>query len=251
MKRKNNFDELSSEEQRIIEDIKNDSVPVISQDDINAVCKVAASYYSEKQSILNLNFWKAAFSCFSADFGFIWLLLAFLIGSCIMFTATSKISPISVMTAFVPIPVISFAIRELHYRDGNLVQIEKTCKYAPEKIYFVRLWIGMLFNAVFVLLMGIIVFSQYENIRNLYFCSFIVMFLIGAVVLLLMSLSDNTLPLSLIMAAWILCAIYFLSQNDISSMMNMVNEWILIAIMFISIGLFAVVSVITTRKMYA
>ena len=147
--------------------------------------------------------------------------------------------------------VISFAIRELHYRDGNLVQIEKTCKYAPEKIYFVRLWIGMLFNAVFVLLMGVIVFSQYENIRNLYFCSFIVMFLIGAVVLLIMSLSDNTLPLSLIMAAWILCAIYFLSQNDISSMMNMVNEWILIAIMFISIGLFAVVSVITTRKLYA
>ncbi len=217
MKQKNNFDELSLEEQRIIEDIKNASVPVISQDDINAVCKVAASYYSEKQSILEMNFWKVAFSCFSADFGYIWILLAFLIGSCVMFTAMSKISPIAVMTAFVPIPVISFAIRELHYRDNNLVQIEKTCKYAPTKIYFVRLWIGMLFNAVFILLMGIIVFSQYENIRNLYFCSFIVMFLIGAVFLLLISLSDSTLPLSLIMAAWILCAIYFLSENDISS----------------------------------
>lgn len=251
MNQKNNFDELSLEEQRIIEDIKTAPVPVISQDDINAVCKVAASYYSEKQSILDLNFWKAAFSCFSADLGFIWILFAFLIGSCIMFTATCKISPISVMTAFVPIPVISFSIRELHYRDNNLVQIEKTCKYAPEKIYFVRLWIGMLFNAVLVLLMGIIVFSQYENIRNLYFCSFIVMFLVGAVVLLFMSLSDNTLPLSLIMAAWILGAIYFLSTNEISSMINMINEWIVIAIMFISIGSFAVVSVITTRKLYA
>lgn len=251
MNKQNNFDELSLEEQRIIEDIKNASVPAISQDDINAVCKVAASYYAEKQSILEINFWKVAFSCFSVDFGFIWILLAFLIGNCVMFTAMSKISPIAVMTAFVPIPVISFAIRELHYRDNNLVQIEKTCKYAPTKIYFVRLWVSMLFNAVFVLLMGIIVFSQYENIRNLYFCSFIVMFLIGAVVLLLMSLSDNTLPLSLIMAAWILGAIYFLSENDISSIMNIINEWILIAVMFISIGLFAVVSVITTRKLYA
>lgn len=251
MKQKNNFDELSLEEQRIIEDIKNAPVPVISQDDINAVCKAAASYYSEKQSILDLNFWKVAFSCFSADFGFIWILLAFLLGSSVMLTAMNKISPIAIMTAFAPIPVISFAIRELHYRDNNLVEIEKTCKYAPTKIYFVRLWIGMLFNAVFILLMGVTVFSQYESYRNLYFCSFIVMFLVGAVVLLLMSLSDNTLPLSMIMATWILGAIYLLSTNEISSMINVINVWILIVIMIISIGLFAIVSVKTTRKLYA
>lgn len=246
MNQKNNFDELSSEEQRIIEEIKNAPVPVISQDDINAVCKVAASYYVEKQNI-----WKTAFSCFSGDFGFIWILLSFLIGSCVMFTTMNKISPIAVMTAFAPVPIISFAIRELHYRDSNLVQIEKTCKYSPTKIYFVRLWIGMLFNAVFVLLMDIIVFSQYENYRNLYFCSFIVMFLVGAVVLLFMSLFDNTLPLSLIMAAWILGAICFLSTNEISSIINIINVWILIVAMIISIGLFTVVSVKTTRKLYA
>lgn len=248
---KNQFDVLSREERKIVEDIKSTPIPVIYQEDINVACKAAASYYAEKQSIWDLNFWKVTFSCFSTDLGFIWILLAFLIGSCVMFTVRLAIDPIAVMTALAPVPVITFAIRELQHRDNNLVQIEKTCKYAPTKIYFVRLWIGMFFNAIFVLLMGVISFSQYKNYMKLYFCSFIVMFFVGAVALFIMSFSDNTLPLSLIMAAWILSAVYFMSMNEFTYMINQMNVLTLIEILTISIGIFAVATIKTTKKLYA
>lgn len=248
---KNQFDELSREERRIVEEIKNAPIPVISKEDINAACKAAASYYTEKQSVWNLNFWEVTFSCFSTDLGFIWILLAFLIGSCVMFTAKLAIDPIAVMTALAPVPVITFAIRELQYRDNYLVQIEKTCKYSPTKIYFARLWLGMFFNAIFVLLMGVIAFSQYENYMKLYFCSFIVMFFVGAVALFIMSFSDNTIPLSLIMATWILSAVYFMSMNEFTHMINQMNVSTLIEILTVSIGIFAVETIKTTKKLYA
>ncbi len=248
------FDTLSAAEQKIVEAIKRDPVPVVPQAEINAVCKAASSYYAEKQSILDKGLWKVIFSCYSVEAVFFWILSAFLLGSCVMIalsSATHGIDPIAVMSALAPIPVIAFAIRELQYRDANLVQIEKTCKYAPEKIYFARLWLGMLLNAVLVLLAGTIAFSRYENITQLYLCSFIAMFFVGAVALLLMSLSDNTLPLSVCMSAWVLGSIFFLSGNEFISVITQMNVGYLAIIMLFSIGTFAAVTVNTTRKLYA
>lgn len=247
------FDTLSTAEQKIIEAIKNDSVPVVSQSEINAACIVASSYYTEKQSMLDMGLWKVIFSCYSVEAVFFWSLSAFLLGSCVMVSLLSSahgIDPVAVVTALAPVPVIAFAIRELQYRDDNLVQIEKTCKYAPEKIYFVRLWISMLLNAVLVMFMGIVVFSQYENITRLYLCSFIAMFFVGAAALLLMSLSDSTLPLSLCMSAWVLGSIFFLCKNEFINVVLQMNVWYLALIMLFGIGAFAVVTVNTTRKLY-
>lgn len=248
------FDTLSAAEQKIIEAIKSDPVPVIPQTEINAVCRVASSYYAEKQSILDLGLWKVVFSCYSVEAVFFWVLSAFLLGSCVMISLLSAehgIDPIAVMAALSPVPVIVFAIRELQYRDANLVQIEKTCKYAPGKIYFARLWLGMLLNAVLVFLAGTIAFSRYENIMQLYLCSFIAMFFVGAVALLLMSLSDSTLPLSVCMSAWVLGGVYFLSGNEFISVITQMNVGYLAIIMLFSIGTFAAVTVNTTRKLYA
>jgi len=250
----NNLDKLSATEQRIIEAIKNDPVPVIPQAEISEVCKVASSYYVEKQSILDMDLWKVILSCCSAETAFFWIVSAFLLGSCVTITllpAGRGIDPIAIMTALTPVPVITFAIRELHYRDANLVQIEKTCKYAPEKIYFARLWLGMLLNAGFVLLAGTIVFPQYENVIQLYLCSFIAMFLVGAVALLLMCLSDNTLPLSVCMSAWVLGGVYFLSSEEFISLITQMNVRYLAVIMLFSIGTFAAVTVNTTKRLYA
>lgn len=248
------FDTLSATEQKIIEAIKSDPVPVIPQTEINAVCKVASSYYTEKQNILDMGLWEVILSCYSIEAVFFWILSAFLLGSCVMIvllSAAHGINPIAVMPALAPVPVIAFAIRELQYRDANLVQIEKTCKYTPEKIYFARLWLGMLLNAVLVLLAGTIVFSRYENITQLYLCSFITMFFVGAVALLLMSLSDSTLPLSVCMSAWVLGSIFFLSENEFISVITQINVGYLAIIMLFSIGAFTVVTVNTTRKLYA
>lgn len=255
MKNINNFpDELSEMEQKIALNIKKIPVPVISQEEINNVCKIAASYYTEKQSICNMNFWKITFACLTIKSTFFWILSAFLLGTCVVISiliTRYDIEPLAPMTALSPIPVLSFAIRELHYRDDNLVQIEKTCKYAPAKIYFTRIWLGMIFNILFVMFADTIVFSHYKNLLQLYFCSFIAMFFVGAVALFLLSFLDNALPLSLIMAIWVLGALYLLCQYEIFDAVINVSLTILIGILIFSLGLFAIAAIKSTTKLYA
>ena len=245
---------MNKAEQDIISRIKNDPIPVVSESEILSVCKVATSYYAEKQNAFDKNFWIVTLSCLSLESAFFWILSAFLLGSCVIlsFLATGYgIDPIALMSAWAPVPMIAFAIRELQYRDSNLVQIEKTCKYAPQKIYFARLWIGMFINAVWVLIAGAIVSFQHENFAQLFFCSFITMFLIGAVALLLMSLTDSTLPLSLMMAAWILSAVFLMSGDEFIQVVTTTSVWLLAVLTTISLGLFAGATIKTTVKMYA
>lgn len=248
------FDELSTAEQKIIFAIKNDPVPLASQEDILTACKVASSYYAEKQSILDKGFWKVTISCISVETAFFWILSAFLLGSCVMISLLATehgVNPIALMSALAPVPVIIFAIRELQYRDSNLVQIEKTCKYAPQKVYFARLWLGMFVNAIWVLLAGAIVFCKYENFAQLYFCSFTAMFLIGAVALILMSISDSALPLSLMMAAWILGAVFLASSDEFIHVITTMSIWMLAVVTLFNFCLFAATTIKTTTKLYA
>lgn len=245
---------MNKTEQNIISQIKNDPIPVVSESEILATCKLATSYYTEKQNAFDKNFWIVTLSCLSLESAFFWILSAFLLGSCVILTFLATgygIDPIALMSALAPLPVILFAIRELQYRDSNLVQIEKTCKYAPQKIYFARLWIGMFINAVWVLIAGVILFFQYENITQLFFCSFITMFLIGAVALLLMSLTGSTLPLSLMMTAWILSAVFLMSGDEFIQVVTTTSVWLLAVLTTISLGLFAGATIRTTVKMYA
>ncbi len=248
------FDELSAAEERIISEIKNDPVPVVPQNDILAACKAASSYYAEKQSIWDKSFWKAVISCISIGTVFFWILAAFLLGSCVMISLMATghgVEPMAIVSALAPVPVIAFAIRELQYRDSNLVQIEKTCKYAPQKIYFARLWLGMFVNAIWVLLAGAIVFFKYESFVQLYFCSFIALFLIGAVALMVMSLSDSTLPLSLMMGAWILGAVFLMSGEEFVQAVTTASIGSLAVAALFSFCLFAAASIKTTTKLYA
>jgi len=254
MSKLDKFDELSVTEQRIISEIKRDSIPAISESEISIACRLASSYYTEKQTPLDKNFWKVTLSCLSMESAFFWILSAFLLGSCVMLSILATghgIDPIALMSALAPVPVIAFAIRELQYRDSNLVQIEKTCKYAPQKIYFARLWIGMFVNAFWVLIAGAIVFGQYENYVQLLFCSFIAMFLVGAIALTLMSVTNNTLPLSLLMTAWILSAVFLMSGEEFMHIITTMSVSLLIALTLFSLGLFAIVTVRTTAKLYA
>ena len=251
---KDKFDELSTAEQKIIFAIKNDPVPLASQEDIQAACKVASSYYAERQSIWDKDFWKVTISCFSVEFAFLWIISAFLLGSIVVISLLATeygVEPIALMSALAPVHVIIIAIRELQYRDSNLVQIEKTCKYAPQKVYFARLWLGMFVNAIWVLLAGGIVFGNYENFVQLYFCSFTAMFLIGAVALHLMSASESTLPLSLMLFAWILSAVFLASSDEFIQVITTMSIWMLLVVTIFSFCLFAVTTIRTTTKRYA
>lgn len=245
---------LSEEEQQIIQEIKDDFVPVISQKDINKTCRIAALYYTEGQNMKNKNFWRVAFSCLSATSVVFWFLCAFLLGSCVVISfllVRCEIEPLAFMTALSPVPVLMFAICELQYHDENLLQLEKTCKYAPEKIYFARLWVGMILNAFFVLLVGVIAFRHYENFVQLYFCAFIAMFFIGAVALFFMSLLNNVLPLSFMMAAWILSAVGMLSQCEILDWVIGTSTKQFVIVTVFSFGLYVIATIKSTAKLYA
>lgn len=248
------LDELTPAEQKIIFAIKNDPTPQASQEDIQIACKAASSYYAEKQSIWDKGFWTVTLSFISVKAVFFWILSAFLLGSCVVISlpaAEYGVNPIGLMPALAPIPVIVFAIRELQYRDSNLVQIEKTCKYAPQKVYFARLWLGTLVNAIWVLLAGTVVFCRSENIARLYFCSFTAMFFFGAAALIIMSISDSALPLSLMMVAWVLGAVYLASSDVFVHVITTISVWMLAVVALCSFCLFAVTSIKTTTKLYA
>ncbi|MBQ6895953.1 MAG: hypothetical protein IJN69_01930 [Oscillospiraceae bacterium] len=248
------FDDLAAFEQKFASEIKKDYMPEVSEKEIISVCETAAFYYTEKQDIFDRKFWKVIFSCITVQSAFMWILSAFLLGCCVVLSTVSSgygIEPVSLICALAPVPVISFAIRELQYRDSNLVALEKTCKYAPQRIYFARLWLGMAANVVWLLLTGAAVFCQNDNFIRLYICSFVCLFLVGAVALVVMSVSDSTLPLSLMMAAWVLTAVFLLSNEEFVQIIASVSLWLLTAIMIISIGMFAAVTVKTTTKMYA
>lgn len=248
------LDELTTAEQKIIFAIKNDPAPPASQEDILLTCKVASSYYAKKQSIWDKEFWIVTISFISVETVFFWFLSAFLLGSCVMISLPATeygVNPIGLMPALAPIPVIVFAIRELQYRDSNLVQIEKTCKYAPQKVYFARLWLGVFVNIIWVLLAGTIVFCRSENIAQLYLCSFTAMFFFGAVALILMSISDNALPLSLMMTAWILGAVFFASSDVFVHVITTISILRLAIVTLFCFCLFAATTIKTTTKLYA
>lgn len=248
------LDEFTIADKKIIFAIKNDPIPLASQEDILNACKVASSYYAEKQSIWDKGFWIVTISFISVETVLFWILSAFLLGSCVMISLLATeydFNPIGLVPALAPIPVIVFAIRELQYRDSNLVQIEKTCKYAPQKIYFARLWLGVLVNIIWVLLASTFVFYGNKNITQLYLCSFIAMFLFGAVALVIMSISDSALPLSLMMAAWILGAVFLASSEVFVHIITTINIWMLAFVTLFSFCLFATTTIKTTTKLYA
>lgn len=251
---KDRLDELTTKEQKIILAIKNDPTPLASQEDILSTCKVASSYYAKKQSLWDKGLWIVTISFIFGETVFFWILSAFLLGSCVMISLLAteySINLIGLILALAPIPVIIFAIKELQYRDSNLVQIEKTCKYSPQKVYFARLWLGVFFNIIWVLIAGTIGFCRSENIAQLYLCSFTAMFVFGAVALIIMSISDNALPLSLMMAAWILGSVFLASSDEFIHVITTISIWMLAVVTLFSFCLFAATTIKATKKLYA
>ena len=247
-------DEYSEVEQRLSAFLKHEPIPNISQEERMEVKKIVLSYYLERETIWNWTFWYVTFSCISIDSAFLWMLFAFVLGSCPMLSllvSASAIEPIALMSAVAPIPMFAFLLREIQYHDCNLIQIEKTCKYQSAQIYFARLWVGMIFNALSVLLVGMISFHSYPYFIQLYFCSFIAMFLIGALALLILSCTESALPLSVMLFAWVLTASFVLSYPTCVTAVLKIGFKLLVCFTVFSFGIFMFAANKTTKKLYA
>lgn len=255
MRRKNDIISQgpSKEEQKIIAWLRKEPVPEVPQEEVQTVCRTATAYYTRPQGAGDAGFWLAALSCLTGGTALLWILAAFLLGSCAALSALTgslEAEPFALLIALSPVPMLSFAIRELQYRDSSLVQLEKTCKYSPDKIYFARLWIGMAFNMLFVALAGT-AFPRSGPLLKLLFLAFTAMFLMGAAALAVMSFLESALPLSLMLATWVPGAFWLLCQDGVLDLLMGVGTGILAAGAAAGLGLFAAAAVKTTKRLYA
>ena len=200
------------------------------------------------------NLCAAAFSCLTAGCAFFWLILAFLLGGCVVFCrlcAAPGVSPLALLTTISPVPVLSFWIRELYYRDEALAQLERTCRFSPEKLCFARLWGGMACNILFTAFAGAIAFPDTAHLAQTYLCAFTALFFVGALALLLISFLREALPLSLLLAVWVLAASYLLEQQELFDEIARAGTGTLAAVLAAGVGAFAAASVYLSKKRYA
>jgi len=244
---------LTVEERQIVARIQNAPIPTVPPERIKAAQKAASIYYIQRQSLCDRSFWRAAFSCWNVGSTFFWPFFAFLLGSCtILFRlfAANGASPLALLTTVSPIPMLSFMIRELYARDEALAQLERTCKIDPVKICFVRLWGGMLCNMLFMILVGALAFSYNGSLIRTYLCAFIALFYVGTLALLLLPFLHEPLPLSFILAAWILAASYLLHQQELLENLMKISIGALLGALLAGFGLFIAASIHLTKKLY-
>lgn len=247
------FDGLTPQEQRIAALIKEEAIPSISSEDIDRACQAASAYLHQRQHPFDAGFWRAVFSAMTASSALCWIIgaLALGIGAQVAVASFTNFNPMVLLFALSPVPIITLAIRELSYRDESLAQMERTCKYAPSHIYFARLWIGILVNAVAVTVLGAFLISLDVSSMRVWLCSFIAMFLIGAVTLLVMSYLDHALPLSVLMAVWVVCSAFAISQDEVIGALEQLSNGILIAAILSSIAVFLGSSIGASKRLYA
>lgn len=210
--------------------------------------------HSVHPSALNRSLFAAAFSCLTAGCAFFWIVLAFLLGGCVAvfrLCAAPCVSPLALLTTVSPVPVLSFWIRELYSRDEALAQLERTCRFSPEKLCFARLWGGMACNLLFTALAGALAFPNAAHLAQIYLCAFNALFFVGALALVLISFLREALPLSLLLAAWVLAASYLLEQQELIDRVMCTGTGTLAAVLAVGIGAFAAASVCLSKKRYA
>lgn len=262
----NDWNRLTEDEQRLAAALKQEPVPAVPAERIAAACRAAAAarggavrsirpdVCAVDLSALNRNLFAAAFSCLTAGCAFFWLVLAFLLGGCVAFCrlcAMPCVSPFALLTTISPVPVLSFWIRELYSRDEALAQLERTCRFSPEKLCFARLWGGMACNLLFTALAGALAFPDAAHLAQIYLCAFTALFFVGALALLLISFLREALPLSLLLAAWVLAASYLLEQQELIDRVMCAGMGTMAAVLAAGVGAFAAASVCLSRKRYA
>lgn len=244
-------EELSQEERQLAACLREMPVPRVPQEEIEAAARIAASYYTSPYGAGEAGFWRAALASLTGWTALFWVLAALLLGGgAALSLRRLEAEPFALLIALSPVPMLTFAIRELQYRDPALVQLEKTCKYSPDKIYFARLWMGMAFNMLLVALAGA-AFPRSGPLAKALFLAFTALFLVGAAALTVMRFLESALPLSLMLAAWVTGAFWLLCRDGALELLLGAGLGVLAAGAAVSLGLFAAVAAGTTKRLYA
>ncbi len=240
-------------EEKIARMLKSECVPEIEQSEIEATCRAASSHYVQKQKILDAGFWRVVVYFRSVGDALFYIASTFIFGGAVSVLGMSTshtMDPTALMTSLSPVPLISFALHELHNSDRSTAEIEKTCKYTPDRICFARLWLCIIFNSALVLLAGVTLFPHYGFVVRLYLSSFSAMFLVGAAALFLMSVTSSRLPLSIMMLIWLVGSGFFLADDKHTAATAAISTWQLALILVFSVAVFAAVSMNAARRLY-
>ena len=245
--------ELSPQERHIAVLIKEEALPPVQQEDIRQACQIASRHLCKRSSPFDIGFWHAVFSAMTVSSALVWIMgaLALGMGARIASAFFENLDPMTLLFALSPVPIITLTIRELNDRDESLAQVERTCKYAPSRVYFARLWIGMLLNAIAVATLGACLITSDFGDTRIWLCSFIAMFLVGAVALLVMSRLDHALPLSVLMTFWVVCSAFAISQEEVVSALHQLSDGVLMATLFASATVFLASTIGATKRLYA
>ena len=127
-------------------------VPGVPPAERAAACRLAASC-ARPRSLARRESWRVLCACLALSAAPFSMLCACVLAGMVVLSrqmAPQSGLPLTCVTVLAPVPVLSFAIRDLHYRDPALAQLEKTCRYSPEKLWFARLWASTLGSALCV-----------------------------------------------------------------------------------------------------
>lgn len=241
---------LTEQDRQLARQIARTPVPPVPAEEIYAVCKTAAAYYCPAQSCGVL---RVVWGCMRTRFSFLGALGAFLLASGTAvwaLCARQCLDPLALMTALAPCPVLAFIIRELQIRDQNLAALEKVCKYSPRTIMLMQLWMYMGLYAMLLLGLGAAVMPTVGLVR-MYCCAFTSLFLVGGTALLLLPFLSGALPLSLLLAGWVLGASHLLAQPEIICLIMAAAQGLMLGGTVFSGIFFAAAAAAALRKQYA
>lgn len=227
-------------------------VPGVPPAERAAACRLAASC-ARPRSLARRESWRVLCACLALSAAPFSMLCACVLAGMVVLSrqmAPQSDLPLTCVTVLAPVPVLSFAIRDLHYRDPALAQLEKTCRYSPEKLWFARLWASTLGSALCVGAAGAVLFPRGTRLLRLYLCAFTALFLVGAAALFLLSLLENALPLSLLLTAWVGGAACLLGQPEAVEMLWTASLALLSGALAASLSLFVLAAVCSAAKRY-
>lgn len=248
--------QLSPEELALKRAVLNEPMPQVSAGDIRKACEAAGEYLpgAKKGHTLDIVFWRLLFFSLNSRMFLFWLACAFVLAGCAVYPHIAGGNGASfslLLASLAPVPFLSFAISELCQRDKNLMEVEKTCRYAPEHILAARLTVCMLMNACILLAAGFILNHVCEDVLRMYLCAFTSMFLVGMVSLWLMSVTDNVLPLTALLAVWVVVGMALTSNEKAAYYVEQISSIPIGAVLCFSLILFAGSLPQSARKIYA
>lgn len=249
---------LSPFEEALARRMKQAPLPDIPPAQADTAARNAAAWLAPAPRLWGIwdrSLWRAALASLSAGAAPFWLLCAFLLGAGVAAGRLLSpsgggpgVEPLAVLVPLAPVPFLCFLIRELQIRDPALAQLERSCLHSAGQVCLVRLWTGCFANGA---LLAILSAALGGAFWRLCLGAFAALFLLGAAALLLLPAASSALPLSVLLAAWVLGGFWLLAQQEFLHLLLRAAPPLWAGIAAGGLGLFVPASLRAAKKLYA